>query len=74
MNLKWLKIHLIRDQQVSYGKGTSRESQIYYIIYIYIYIYKFHMPHTGERYDSVYMYIFFEKLAPVNFYLGGALV
>ena len=41
---------------------------------IYIYIYKFHMPHTGERYDSVYMYIFFEKLAPVNFYLGGALV
>ena len=43
-------------------------------IYIYIYIYIFHMPHTGERYDSVYMYIFFEKLAPVNFYLGGALV
>ena len=46
----------------------------YIYIYIYIYIYKFHMPHTGERYDSVYMYIFFEKLAPVNFYLEGALV
>ena len=40
--------------------------------YKYICIYIFHMPHTGQRYDSVYMYIFFEKLAPVNFYLGGA--
>ena len=56
------------------GDFVKKLHNNYHQHYIYIYIYKFHMLHTGERYDSVYMYIFFEKLAPVNFYLGGALV